>query len=284
MRVGLHAAILVAACMLSPSAHAARGGLVFSTVFTAMGSGLEQQGPLRGFDAGKNGSVVVHGDKTLRDTGGKKDLLQIKEGRIEAAAMTGNLPVVLAEGRLRIFEKGQWTDLLEVPLKAPKLAANAKTLWLTGIPAEGSKPALFVYEEGKGFQHLLNLPEPVDAISVDDRGRLYYSIGPAIFSLLPGEPVVQLAVLAGFDRIDSIAPDSENALIYLSDGQALYTLNLNDASLTLILDDMGGPLRFRNDKLYLLSQDLGTVTEISGLSKALVNDKDSTEELKDEPL
>jgi hypothetical protein len=139
-------------------------------------------------------------------------------------------------------------------------------LW--GEITAGGKPVLFFYKEGSGYKPLLELDAPIGAMALA-QGSLYFSAGAGIYTLREGGPARLLAHLPGFSSIRSLAVDDRNGVLYLSDGDHLYAVRGKDFG--VVRRGVGGMLRWRDGRLYLLSGRDHVLLRMDGLPEALAS-------------
>lgn len=217
----------------------------------------------------ETGNIIVQFESSVYNITQKKFLIKSPPDSIADLSMQGENLLFVTEGWLQTIEFGKQVKLLEVPLKKVKMASAKDSLYISGVDAAG-KAAIFIYIKKKGWQQLLNLPEPIDAMCVS-KGRVFYSIGPAIFSFKIGEKLRMDVALPGFKKIEFIAIDTKNGLLYFSDGKAVYAIEPSTNRVILVFNDAGGKLQYVNNSLYLLAKNHFALYQIKNISELLTS-------------
>ena len=237
-------------------------------VATPLVSGKMLGATLYDVDVSKRGTVFLRTSKGIHALGkagwiaGTKDVIE--------ACVSGNRLLTVAGGKLSVHEDSGMRSLLEVPLQGLKLSANEKHVYLVGSTT--GRVGVYVFDWEQGHQQVLELPEPQSALAVDG-DRVLFALGPAIFSFELGGELHAQTVLAGFDRIESLAPWPGHDALLLSDGEALYAMLPVRGQFVLIFADAGGTIAIDRDRVYLLSKRRNTLYRLDGLAKALRDPK-----------
>lgn len=182
-------------------------------------------------------------------------------GKIAALSILAGKPVLIQSEVLYAWENGTFRKLLEVPLQDLRLAAADGLLYILGTSA-------FVFHPEKGHQRLFDLPSAADCATAAG-GRVYYSIGPAIYSFAPGGKLTPVAVAPGVERIHSMAMDPGLSVVYLNDGAATYALQCAESRFVLLTREGPQLLAFDNGALHVLSPFLGSLVRVPGISAKL---------------
>lgn len=224
----------------------------FERAFDFTGSPLEGSESVR-FDVTERETLVFETDDIIyvAEAGKARQLAELPG--ISALTCCGDAIFAYARSRLHLIKAdGSIQPLLEVDLDSVRLAGSSRALFISGQTRRG-QAVLIAKVFGQGYQHILNLPQPPDSMCVEG-DRLYFTIGPVIFSVTLGGKVVQEAALLALDRVKSIAVTDGGRQILLSDGKTVFHLSRNCAPPTLRTISTAGTfdgVRVSRNHLYL---------------------------------
>lgn len=238
-------------------------------------------GPPSDLAVNEAGAVVLSAPGGLYDLGGRRFLPRPSTAPVAALALAGNTLYYAAGGALHSITKGKAELLLGLSLDRVTLAAAGPRLYIAGSSA-GGRAALFVYEKGRGWRRLIDLPEAPDALAAAGE-RVYFSIGPAIFTFRPGEALRMEAALTGFKRFESLAADADGRALFVSDKKSVAALLLETGRLVLLSPKAGGVLRFAGRTLALLAENPPGIRRFDNLPEALASGRIETVALRKRP-
>jgi len=239
---------------------------------TALVTGKKLGANLYDVKVSERGRVFVRTSKGIRDVGGAKWVPQSKD--VREFAFSGSRLVSVAGTNLWQHMEENRRSLLNVHSGRVRLAADANHIYMGLYAGSSGSPGLgiFVYTWEQGHQQVLELPQIPSAMTIDGQ-RVIMALGPALFSFELDGQLRAETVLAGFDRIESLAPWPDQDALLLSDGNALYALLPKRGQLVLIFADAGGPIAVSGKRVYLLSRRHNTLYQLDGLGKALHDEK-----------
>lgn len=217
------------------------------------------------YDVGPEGSVLVLTSDNIYDAGSGNFLFGAPLKNPGWLAFAGEKLHFVSNGGLFAVDGGMPRKLIDVPLKSRIFASDSQLTYISGVTTAG-KPVLFIYKEGVGHKALLELDAPVDAMALA-KGKLFFSVGPRIYTLAEGGSAKLFAHLPGFSHIPSIAVDDSHGLLYFSDGDNIYAVR--DSDFVVVRRGVGGMLRCRQGDLYVLSWRDHTLFRMHGLPEAL---------------
>lgn len=217
------------------------------------------------YDVGPEGSVLVLTSDNIYDAGSGSFLFGEPLKNPGWLAFAGEKLHFLSNGGLFVVDGGMPRKLIEVPLKSRIFASNSQLTYISGVTAAG-KTVLFIYKEGVGHKALFELDAPIDAMALA-KGKLFFTVGPRIYTLAEGGSAKLFAHLPGFSHIPSIAVDDIHGLLYFSDGDNIYAVR--DSDFVVVRRGVGGMLRCRQGDLYVLSWRDHALSRMHGLPEAL---------------
>lgn len=232
--------------------------------------------PDRDFDVAGDGSVLFASAGRLYEVpagGGDAAALRLASRLDGFAFDRGGALLTVAEGFLgRIDAEGQAAEGHAVPgaplpegeaRLSPSLRPGAVYL----IVAHGEGSRLYRFFEDGGFQVLLDSARPLVAVA-DDRERVYAATATTIVRLTAERPELVFALPDAPDRapIVSLAAAEDGTLLF-STADRLYAVR--DRVAVSIVNDSGGALRVRDDRLYVLDARRALLYALSPMSAAM---------------
>jgi hypothetical protein len=205
------------------------------------------------FDASSDGSLLVLGKSRLYEVPeGGNDLVDTGiEHPPNSLAFDGRgVALSITDGYLGVLSGGDDKARAGVPLPyvdarlAPSSHAGAVYLF-GGLDGDYR---LYRFFEGGTFQVLLETDEPIVA-AADSKTEVYAATARLIARIASPRPIVMFRAPSGWGPITSVAA-ADDGLVFFSTPAKIFALKGGIA--LSIVNNSGGALRLRGDKLYVL--------------------------------
>jgi len=222
----------------------------------------------RGFLFASDGTLFFQAERNLVRADDGVELLTDPHDEILTSTLVAGRPAVLIGNRLYAVAGGVLSALVEVPLKEVVVAGSDRMVYIAGV-TESGRSLLFAYDEKLGHQPILELPEPITAMTVTDAGRVLFASGTGFFTFVPGKETIPVAILPNMAKISALAVTPDFGLIFASDGEGTYALLPDDGRIVLLFRDAGGQLGIHDGSLYLLRNQDQSLFRIDRLEETL---------------
>jgi hypothetical protein len=229
---------------------------------------LRASPPDRDFDVAADGTVLFSVGGRLREVaaeGGDVAELPLSSTLDAFAFDRGGALLTIADGFLgRIDAQGRIVSGVPLPGGETRLWPSRHPAAVYLLASQGEGARLYRFFEDGGFQVLLESQRPLVAVA-DDREHVYAATATEIVRLDAKRPERIFAIDDAADRapIVSLAAGDDGTLVF-STADRIYALR--DGIAVSIVNDSGGALRSRGDRLYVLDGRRHLLYALSPLS------------------
>jgi hypothetical protein len=231
----------------------------FDVQYVLRAAGFEALGGVGAdFDVTSSGTIVLAAQRGLVEI----DPRQEPPSALDLGAAPASLAVDSGDTVLAVTDEGfgrldpQGRIAAAVPLPFPGMrvsrSADAGAIYLYGgEPATGFR--LYQLRASGELDVMLRLEEPIVAVA-DSRKATYVATADAIYRIPAGGREIALLLpfdAAAFDgKLVSIAAAEDDASLFFATERRVYAFR--DRGGLSIVNDSGGPIRLRGERLYVL--------------------------------
>jgi len=168
----------------------------------------------------------------------------------------------------KLEENGDFADAIPLPFDNARLAHSIHDGAVYLFEGSEDDHRLYRFLEDGTFQILLKSDAPI--VGVGDSGTDVYVATPSlVLRLAPGSPVCVFKApdTAQWGPIVSLAVSPDSGLLFFSTSQRVYALQQGVA--LSIINNAGGTLRVRGDKLYVMDRKRHLLLAFSPASRAM---------------
>jgi hypothetical protein len=229
------------------------------------------------FDVTPNQTVVVGNANGLLELTTASDGIQadrLAEKKPDSFSLDGQGSVLSISGRyFGQLENGEFSRAVPLPYSRMRLMGSSLpgVAYLIGGQEESAHRVYAFFSDGT-LQIEAEVPEPIVAVA-DNQSAVYLATRNAILRVTKNDiqPVFRLP--AELEDITSLAVDSNDKALYFA--TAKETFVLSGLSAVRILQDLGGVLRMRNDRLYVWSPERQVLVAVSGMRGILAQERNA---------
>lgn len=229
------------------------------------------------FDVTPNQTVVASNGNGLLEITTTSDGIQVDrlaEKKPDSFSLDGQGSVLSISGRyFGQLENGEFSRAVPLPYSQMRLMGSS----LPGVAyliggQEVSAHRVYAFFSDGTLQIEAEVPEPVVAVA-DNQSAVYLATSHAILRVTKNDiqPVFRLP--ADLDDITSLVVDADDNALYFA--TAKETFVLSGLSAVRLLQDLGGVLRMRNDRLYVWSPERQVLVAVSGMRDILAQERNA---------
>jgi len=223
------------------------------------------------FDVEPNGSVLVKSQGALLEIGSNGEGLAanpISDKAPESFALDGQGTLLSISGQyFGQFENNEFSQLVPLPYPGMRLAASSLpgAAYLIG-GSDASANRVYTFFADGTLQIEAEIPEPVTAVT-DNSASIYLSSSQALFRVRPTGIETVIRLPEEFGKILSVAAAPDDKALYFATEHRTFVMS--GLSAVALVQDLGGSLRFRNNKLYVWSPTRQILVALSGMQERL---------------
>ncbi|HET8892067.1 MAG TPA: hypothetical protein VFQ41_24430 [Candidatus Angelobacter sp.] len=223
------------------------------------------------FDVTPNQSVVASNGNGLLEITTTSDGIQadrLAEKTPDSFSLDGQGSVLSISGRyFGQLESGEYSRAVPLPYSGMRLMGSSLpgVAYLIGGQQESAHRVYAFFSDGT-LQIEAEVPEPVVAVA-DNQSAVYLATSHAILRVTANDIAPVFRLPASLDDITSLAVAADDKALYFA--TAKETFVLSGLSAVRLLQDLGGVLRMRNDRLYVWSLERQILVSVSGMRDIL---------------
>jgi hypothetical protein len=229
------------------------------------------------FDVTPNQTVVASNSNGLLEITATKDGIQadrLSEIKPDSFSLDGQGSILSISGRyFGQLESGEFSRAVPLPYAGMRLMGSSLpgVAYLIGGQEESAHRVYAFFSDGT-LQIEAEAPEPVVAVA-DNQSAVYLATRHAILRVTANDiqPVFRLP--ADLDDIASLAAAADDKALYFA--TAKETFVLSGLSAVRLIQDLGGTLHMRNDRLYVWSPNRQILVAVSGMRDILAQERNA---------
>lgn len=225
----------------------------------------------REFDVEPNGTVVIGNPSGLLEVTTKPDGIQadlLAQSVPDSFSLDGQGTILGVSGQyFGELESGEFSKAVPLPYEQLRLLSSS----LSGVayllsPTEPRSHRVYAFFADGTLQIEAELPEGIVGVA-DDRRAVYLASRHNLFRVTSGGIEVVARLPENLGEIVSIAVAADDSALYFATDKETFVLS--GLAAIALLQDLGGTIHLRNNKLYVWSAEQQLLVSVSGLRGAL---------------
>jgi hypothetical protein len=231
----------------------------------------------RDFDVEPSGAVLMAGEEGLLEitaTGDGVDVDRLAVEVPDSFALDGQGALLSIRGQyFGQLEDGRFSQAVPLPYPTMRLMGSslAGAAYVIGGEDVSARRVYGYFADGT-LQIECEIPDEVVAVA-DDSAAVYVASAHSLFRLTADRLDVVANLPDSLGEIVSLAVTPDDRLLFFSTDQTTFVMS--GLAAVAIVQDLGGPIRFRNGRLYVWSPAREMLVALSGLPARL--DKERAE-------
>lgn len=162
--------------------------------------------------------------------------------------------------------KGVLEKIIELPTENMTIMQGNDVMYLMDQHRNDDKYRLYAFAKGGKYKELLISPKPVAAV-IEKFDSIYLAVESSIYSYSPTSEKLNLVFALDKEfKIQSLAADPNNDILYFSTAQSIYAYQ--SGKIAIISDELGGQLVFFGNGLVILSPETKDILRIVNISES----------------
>lgn len=227
------------------------------------------------FDVAPDQGIIVANQNGLLEIASSAEGIQadrLAEKAPDSFSLDGQGSVLSITGQyFGQLEDGQFSRAVPLPYSGMRLMGSSLpgVAYLIGGRETSSHRVYGFFSDGT-LQIEAEVPEPVVAVA-DNQSAVYLATAHAIVRVTKDDIVPVFRTPDELGEITSLAVEPDDQALYFA--TAKETFVLSGLAAVALVQDLGGILRMRNDRLYVWSPDRQIMVAVSGMREILAQER-----------